>query len=467
MFNADKIYESTILKWRDNKGIGSIYLPQPLDVKHIIFEIIRRIYSKNDKANMIVVTDCIENKSDITRYLNHHTDNEAIHRAFENKCLKVLTTEYARNVVTRSFDLVVFYAVNQYDLCMASLGYRAKFRLACFTDTPKDTFSIYPIYPKIQGYDNSELVEISLASPVEETRVACIVTNPDEAKLMNEYDEYIQQSISIFGSIDYMNKAIFGDKENNTSSIAICSQIAANNGWSADLDMTIPFNTQIDSIFNPNNLHDRGKITYDVIRKRRELISGNSCKLDEILSIVQKHINKQILVISQNADFANAVCEYVNTNLGVVYAACSHDKLEPIQAVDEQGEPMVIKSGENRGKPKMLGTVAQSHANERLFRNGTIHLLSCSSAPNKELEASIDVLIITSPLCDSVNEYKYRLSKIKFVSNPNIVYRLYCKATFEYKRLSEEQIPNNFNIIVDDKYLSEVSENNGSIICDY
>lgn len=94
-----------------------------------------------------------------------------------------------------------------------------------------------------------------------------------------------------------------------------------------------------------------------------------------------------------------------------------------------------------------------------------IHVLSCNASPDKNLDVDIDLVIITSPLCDTVENYFYRLSKVRFAKEVQL-YTLYYKGTLEERKLSERTTPPNHTIINASELNVKVDNNNDYCIVD-
>ena len=77
----------------------------------------------------------------------------------------------------------------------------------------------------------------------------------------------------------------------------------------------------------------------------------------------------------------------------------------------------------------------------------------------------IDLVIITSPLCDTIESYFYRLSKVHF-SNEVLLYTLFYKGTLEEKKLEDRAVPINHTIINDFDRNVKVDNNNAYCIVD-
>ena len=252
--------------------------------------------------------------------------------------------------------------------------------------------------------------------------------------------------------------ARLGNSNTNSSSMAVCYNIARQNGWNENLDMTIQFNVEIDELYSPNALKERASGIYEIIRSRSLALASSDEKLSYILKIVEDNADKNILIINKHGDFANEVTKYINDNTHYNTCYNYHDKVENIPAIDDNGNEVLIKSGVNKGKPKMLGVKSQKNLAQRLMNKGTIHVLSTNASPDKNLAVNIDVVVITSPLCDTIETYLYRLSKVQFAKEVQL-YTLYYKGTLEEKKLDERVIGSN-HLILNKTEIEVKSDNN-------
>ena len=189
--------------------------------------------------------------------------------------------------------------------------------------------------------------------------------------------------------------------------------------------MTNGNNRQIDECYNPNILLDKATLCYEIIRKRSNLVTDNDVKLNAILDIVKENTGKQIMIISKRGEFAARVTAYLEEN--GIDCGDYHDAIEPRVLVDENGIPVLYKSGANKGKPRIVKSKAISSANERLFQQGQLKVLSVKNSSSDELQIAVDVWILTSPLCDEVAAIKNSNYKILFKSEKNIIYYIYKK----------------------------------------
>ena len=199
-----------------------------------------------------------------------------------------------------------------------------------------------------------------------------------------------------------MSYAKNGNPICNISATQICYDIAKQNGWSETLDMNIPFNVQIDACYNPNVLRERVELTYELIRKRNNLVCNNKAKLKVILDIVNENPDKRILIVNNSTDFAKQVTTYLNSNLEHysngfrLFDPCYnyHDDLDKVVSLDYYGKPLLVKSGVDKGKVKMIAAKAQKTIAEEYINNGFTRILSTNNSPAKNLTCDFDIMIM-------------------------------------------------------------------------
>ena len=100
--------------------------------------------------------------------------------------------------------------------------------------------------------------------------------------------------------------ARLGNSNTNSSSMAVCYNIARQNGWNENLDMTIQFNVEIDELYSPNALKERASGIYEIIRSRSLALASSDEKLSYILKIVEDNADKNILIINKHGEIGRA-----------------------------------------------------------------------------------------------------------------------------------------------------------------
>lgn len=455
MVNPGELFENAINHWRDNKGIGTALIPSPLNDKLMVLGVLQRMYARSPTANIIIVTNSFSERQTITEFITQQEDSEENNNEFKELLksgrLKVFTDDFIiRTKLYTQPLLCIWYRPD--NICQKILEFvgNCKFKLIVLNKIPTDTNNlsdIYKVAPLLSDFKQEEIEQIRLSTPVEETQIGVdIPVDSNVYELLKYYDEYIATSLNIFGSFNIMQQANIGNQQLNISATQICYQIAQENGWYEHLDMNIEFNLEIDRLYNPNNLKERASKTYEIIRERSKLLSDFEGKLDIILDIVRNNKDKKILIINKRAEFASTVTDFINNLSDTIICANYHDKVDNIPAITINGAPVFYKTGSKKGERKFMAAKAQKTLNVERFNNDYINVLSTNNAPDKDLAIDVDIVIITSPMCEDIKSYMYRLSKIYFRSNHIDLYSLYCRNTAEQKIIERKELTENHNI---------------------
>lgn len=464
----EELHEKSVYQWRINKGIGTFIIPAPLDVLKPLLMILPAMYNKSPTMETnIVVADFVD-KDKIKDYLLHKSEpvHSNVYKDLITKGLiKIMTVSEATDRFTYlNPNLVVIYNPKECLYCYIGLLDKAKFKLVLSSNLFTGKLEqLNNLVPRVGSYTQASVDEIRSSRPVKEMLVPLVIDeNSSLKKKLDYYNKEISTAISIFGDFDTIKMARLGNSNTNSSSMAVCYNIARQNGWNENLDMTIQFNIEIDELYSPNALKERASGIYEIIRSRSLALASSDEKLSYILKIVEDNVDKNILIINKHGDFANEVTKYINDNTH--YNSCYnyHDKVENVPAIDDNGNEVLIKSGVNKGKPKMLGVKSQKNLAQKLMNKGAIHVLSTNAAPDKNLAVNIDVVVITSPLCDTIETYLYRLSKVEFAKEVQL-YTLYYKGSLEEKKLDERIVPPTHTIL--NKTEIEVKSDNNYDYC--
>lgn len=460
----EELHEKSVYQWRINKGIGTFIIPAPLDVLKPLLMILPAMYNKSPTMETnIVVADFVD-KDKLKDYLLHKSEpvHSNVYRDLITKGLiKIMTVSEATDRFTYlNPNLVVIYNPKECLYCYIGLLDKAKFKLVLSSNLFTGKLEqLNNLVPRVGSYTQASVDEIRSSRPVKEVLVPLVIDEDSNLKKkLDYYNKEISTAIAIFGDFDTIKMARLGNSNTNSSSMAVCYNIARQNGWNENLDMTIQFNIEIDELYSPNALKERASGIYEIIRSRSLALASSDEKLSYILKIVEDNVDKNILIINKHGDFANEVTKYINDNTH--YNSCYnyHDKVENVPAIDDNGNEVLIKSGVNKGKPKMLGVKSQKNLAQKLMNKGAIHVLSTNVAPDKDLAVNIDVVVITSPLCDTIETYLYRLSKVEFAKEVQL-YTLYYKGSLEEKKLDEHIVPPT-HIILNKAEIEVKSDNN-------
>ena len=461
MKNKSKLIDAVINGFQKNRGKASCYCFTKSIIPELVYSVIYRFINKRDKSNIFIVVDSYTTRKAILDFINNNIDLPDEH------VIKCLSIEYIKQQYIYSYDLLITIGINDNLDVIRKFANENKFMLAILTKNIMDSqfiTNVRAILPCIDtaAFDNAIKTD-NIYSPVEEFRYGVDLSD-DDRELYDKYTDYINTCISIFGDLSNIEKCKRGDSVLGISAADFRNTIANENGWREDLDTSIAFMRQIDEIYNPNVLFERACNFYTITRQRRDLISDNDAKLEIIKDICLEHKDKRILIISKKGEYAAKITKYLKTNTDL-QCGDYHDCLDDCIAIDDNTNlPIVVKSGVNKGKPKIIGSQAQSTLNEARFNAGTINVLSIKSASNIKLKIACDIVIFTSPLCDNIIDTKARFTNIEFAGSPTITYKVYCLNTMENVVMNKEK-PNNLITIIDKTENNIMyDENLGSII---
>lgn len=452
--NAVDLFEKAINYWRNAKGIGTALIPFPFNDKLMLLGVLQKFYARSPTKRTVIITSSFKDRFDLISFItgqNDEENNEEFKDLIDKNIIAIYTNDFVNSSnIEINIDLLILYKPTSISTVIKKYLEKTKFKLVILNvliKSSSDMTIINKEAPLLDCFTENEINQVKLSSPVEEYQIGVeIPKDSEERKFLDYYDEYISTSLNIFGSFDIINQANLGNSKLNISPTQICAQIAKENGWNEHLDMSIEFNIEIDRLYNPSNLRDRASMTYEMIRNRSQLLSDYKDKLSEIIKIIQNNKDKQILIINKRGEFANKVTEHINNYFNSVICLNYHDKVENIPAVDIDGNPIFYKSGLKKGQPKMMAMKAQKTYAEQKFNRGDINILSTNNSPDKELNIGVDIIIITSPMCEELQSYLYRLSYVYFPDNKIILYTLYCRNTMEEKKLENKSLMRNHNV---------------------
>lgn len=460
----DKLINNIVDKWNSkNRCNGTIKLPNPINAIKPIYIILPKVFNKSPTTNVLIIVDNFTDKDVIIDYLtNQHNTYDVVYKTLlKNGKIEVLTISWINdNIDKYNPNLLIVYKPTYFDFIHDVMIKKSKFNLVIVDDSvSNDTYNDFCNFcPSIYNVRRGDVDTIRTNSPVEEIIVPISIDETsEEFRLLTYYNNNIRIALNIFKDFNGIKCAMSGNNSNNTSSLAYCEQLAISNGWNERLDMSIDYNRQIDELYSPNAIKNRADETYNIIRKRARLVANYSKKVNAVIDIVNENKGKKIIIINKFADFADDITN--NLNIGKKESCISyHNQLESIPAIDEKGNPIYYKSGNRKGERKLMGVKSRKNLAQKMFNMGKINVLSTNALPDEELNIDVDVVIITSPLCEPLNTYIYRLSKVTF-NKPIILYSIYCKDTIESRVINNRTSKENHNITIKNDNNEDDNEN--------
>ena len=459
------IYNTLTNKWlRDFNGQGSVKILKPLSGAEYAFSIIKRFVTKKPDSKILVCVDSYNTRKDILDKCK--AENIPTNR------LTVLSYSYINARFNYNYDLSICVGLDGYSSTSEVVFSTAKWYMFIVTDVVRDSkklAEVYKYYKCVNPDINSNVLNaVRTSSPVEERRLGLNMSDEDYAEYEKQTN-HITKSLNIFGDFNILVKCLVGDKEHNVSAEQCRAALARLNGWSETLDTSLPFNKDIDDTFNPDAIENYASTINGIIKERNLLMDSNEVKIPVIVDIIKNNPDKRFIIISKRGEFAARITKAINEEFGYERCGNYHDSIEPKMLVDSNGNPVLYKSGVNKGKPRVVKAKAISSLNANKYDNdkdlvhnsiertisspsdelSLVEPMSCLSVKlsfDSELEASCDRLILTSWNVDTPAEVLYRFNKIDITGTPYIIYRLYLRHTNEEKNINAEK-PNNTKIV--------------------
>ena len=472
--DINNLFEEAVLNWRNNKGIGTAFIPYLLNNKVLVYQVLARVYTRSPTTTSIIIVNDFTERGKLIEFLTNNEqedNNNEFKSLIYNKKIKIFTSSFIIcGSWNSSVDLSIWYNPKEYNGAILNFINRCKFKLVIlnklFSKNTEIT-ALYKVAPILECFKQSQIDELRISTPVEDSWVDITIPTESETwKLYEHYCKYIETTLNIFGSFDNIQEARLGNIALNISASEICTRIAYDNGWNDHLDMNYEYNRRIDEMYNPNALRERASQMYEYIRLRGSMLSDYEGKLEKVLEIVKANSGSKILIISKRGEFANKITEYLNNNSEFDICGNHHNKVDDIDAIDINGKPIYIKSGKSKGKRKVMGYKAQMTLNENRFNEDKINCLSLSNSPEKSLNVNVDVIIITSPLCEDIESYLYRLSNIRPINGKIKLFSIFCKNTIEQQRLFNKSVKQTHIIVNKSEFTDNAEKNTDFLIVD-
>ena len=337
----EESYNLIINKWAsaEYRGRGSVHCVKPLDYSEIVCRIITQMRNKNPTTKVfIAVKEWAIRVKVFDKLKEYNIDTNSI---------SCVTETYLNAKYTYNYDICFIIGFDEITPEVYNLFVHSKFCLMILTDDVIDAKKLNNIYEKCKPINNpidaNSINAYRLSIPVEEHQIAVDFANANDANNYINYSDYITQVLQVFGDFNNIAYARKGAPDGRSSE-QVLNDIAKYNGWSSTMDMSNPFTKQIDECYNPIVLGEKAHTCYEIMRKRGQLVSDNSAKLESIAQIVRDNPNDKIIIVSKRGEFAAEITNYLNETFGEI-CGDYHDKIEPRVMTDDNGVPILYKSG--------------------------------------------------------------------------------------------------------------------------
>lgn len=465
MINYNKINDGINEQWLKNRARGNICIYHPLSVIACLYPTFIKYLDANPTKSCFIVINDFNYRNTIIQHFQQNLGIKNSEKYLSR--MKIVTAKFIKNVPT-NYDFITIIGVEDYNF-IQNCANSIKFILNVITNNKIDLGlynSFTNLFPMLLLNVNlDDIIKSKIHSPVKEHRIQ-IIFDEETLTRYKKQSDYIIDSMKIFGNLDTVTACRIGDVKSGLSAVECRLRIARYNGWSETLDKSVEINKTIDAVFNPLAIEERANNVFNISRLRRYLVETYDSKLNEILKIINKNLDKKIIIVSKSGMFANDIAQYINKKSnGNLFCGQYHNDIPKSYIMDGNGKPITYKTGVNKGKEKLFGSAALSNYYLDLYNAGFIKLLSIKSASDIDLKCDCDIIIFTSTLLPNIFEFKTRYTNINFPDGYTEIYRLYCKDTIEESIFYKEE-QSNLITICDELMQSDVkiNETTGEII---
>ena len=455
MIDYNRLNENLQTEFVNNKGKGLIFAYPPLNIGNLLIGTLCKLIHKRPEEKVLIVIGEYKYKEDILKSIREKIDLEE--SIFIENHLQFLSQSYA-------FTKLYLYTVNiligieSPDFIRKSYT-ESKFTLCIITNSSIKLNVINTIRSFIPvlniGIEENDLQLAKINTPVKEYRHPIYFTE-EEQKQYDKYSSFIKDSMVVFEQFENVEFCRNGNKITGASAMQCCTELAYRNGWNKELDMSIEFNVQIDRIYNPNAIHERAQLIYNITRERKNFVCNATAKIKEVIKIIKANPFKRVVIVNKSGDFANEIAEsLIKENL---FCGLFHNDIPSSYMPDENGNYIVYKSGINKGKPKLFKADALSTYWMQCYLYGNINILSIKSASDVKLAVPIDIVIFTTTLVDDIFKFKARFRNCEFPDNTTEIHRVYVANTIEENAIYNER-PTNLIIVCNSETIKDISIN--------
>lgn len=462
MIDYNKVNENLQKDFLSNKGKGVVFAYPPINVGNLLLGTIGKLILKRPNEKLLIVISDYTYKDEIINSIRNALElKDAL---FIEEHIQFLKEIYAYNKLYL-YTVNILVNIDNPNFIKKS-AIESKFTL-CVITNPKLKLNILnnirSCMPTLNiGVGDNDLQIAKINTPVNEYRHP-VYLNEEEKQKYDRYSSFIKDSMTVFESFDNVELCRSGDKITGVSAMQYCTELAIRNGWNSELDMSVEFNVQIDRIYNPNAIHERAQLIYNIARERKNFVCNFANKIPEIVKIVKANPFKGIVIVSKSGEFANEIAEALNKenfNCGLY-----HNEIPSSYMPDSDGNYITYKQGINKGKPKLFKAASLSSYWEECYNVGNVKILSIKSSSDNKLNIHIDIIIFTTTLIDDIFKFKARFKNCSYPRNATEIHRIYCDGTIEENVLYKENPTNLITICKTDTSESiQIDEEKGEII---
>ena len=131
--DINDLFEEAVLNWRSNKGIGTAFIPNILNDKVLVYQILARTYARSPTTTSIIIVEDFKERGKVIEFLtnNEQSDNnEEFKQLINNKLIRIFTSNFifAGNW-NSAVTLCIWYRPKEYNGSILNFVDRCKFKL--------------------------------------------------------------------------------------------------------------------------------------------------------------------------------------------------------------------------------------------------------------------------------------------------------------------------------------------------
>ena len=174
----------------------------------------------------------------------------------------------------------------------------------------------------------------------------------------------------------------------------------------------------------PDVIKERCRRFKENVANRTEMINFNRAKINAVIEIMNTLHNRKTIVFNQSTQMVETLANQLPNS--VPY----HSQMESRYIYGNDGKPIIYKTGERKGEPKMFGVDTLRRLAIEGMRDGTYNTLVTSDCLNESLNIENIDLVITTAGTTNPTTYSQRNARGKRVDcyNPSketIIINLY------------------------------------------
>ena len=152
--DINDLFEEAVLNWRSNKGIGTAFIPNILNDKVLVYQILARTYARSPTTTSIIIVEDFKERGKIIEFLTNNEqddNNEEFKQLINNKLIRIFTSSFviAGNWNT-AVNLCIWYRPKEYSGSILNFVDRCKFKLVILNKLftkPTEATALYKVAP--------------------------------------------------------------------------------------------------------------------------------------------------------------------------------------------------------------------------------------------------------------------------------------------------------------------------------